>query len=84
MLLRPMVPYDPDAPAKLDRVPIFISAGVSDPFGHPQEIQRLEAILKAGGARVTTHQERAGHQLMPGDFASTAAWLRSHFGPPAK
>jgi len=74
-LLRPMLPYEPDAPPRLDDVRILIAAGDADPFGGPAEIARLEALLKSGGARVAIHRERAGHNLTQGDLDAVKEWL---------
>jgi phospholipase/carboxylesterase len=82
-LLRPMVPYQPDAPPQLAGVPVLIAAGDADPYGGPEEIRRLEAILAGGGARVTVHHERAGHNLTQGDVTTTRSWLRKEFGKEA-
>jgi len=79
-LLRPMTPYEPDAPPALKGIPILIAAGDADPFGGPEETRRLEAILTGGGARVTLHRERAGHNLTQGDVNATRAWLKKEFG----
>jgi predicted esterase len=79
-LLRPMTPYEPDAPPQLAGIPILIAAGDADPFGGPEEIRRLEGILAGGGARVTIHREHAGHSLTQGDVTATKAWLKKEFG----
>lgn len=79
-LLRPMVPYEPEAPPRLAGVPILIAAGDADPYGGPEETQRLEAILTEGGARVTVHREHAGHNLTQGDVSAARDWLRKEFG----
>ena len=78
-LLRPMVPYAPEAPPNLPDVPILIAAGDSDPYGGLAEIDRLEAILAGGGALVTVHREHAGHNLTQGDVTSAREWLRKEF-----
>ncbi|HET9952824.1 MAG TPA: alpha/beta hydrolase [Candidatus Eisenbacteria bacterium] len=79
-LLRPMVPYEPEAPPRLPGVPVLIAAGDSDPYGGLEEIRRLEAMLAAAGARVTVHRERAGHNLTQGDVTAAREWLKQEFG----
>jgi phospholipase/carboxylesterase len=78
-LLRPMVPYEPEKPPRLSGVPVLIAAGDSDPYGTPDEIARLEAILAGGGAKVTTHREPSGHNLTRGDVDVVRAWLEREF-----
>lgn len=84
VLLRPMVPYEPESPPRLAGLPVFIGAGVADPFGHPEEVRRLEEILRSGGARVTLHTERAAHDLTRADLDAARAWLEVEFGGGAK
>lgn len=74
-LLRPMVPYEPEKPPRLSGVPVLIASGDIDPFGTPEEIERLRAILAAGGAKVTLHRETAGHNLTRNDVEATRVWL---------
>ena len=79
-LLRPMVPYEPEGPPRLPGVPVLIAAGDSDPFGGAEAIRLLEKILAGGGARVTVHRERAGHNLTQGDVTAAREWLEKEFG----
>ena len=67
-LLRPMLPYEPEAiPA--DGTDVLIEAGERDPYSPPEQTQRLTEVLRAGGAEVTRHVEPgAGHGLGPGDL----------------
>jgi predicted esterase len=76
VLLRPMVPYAPETPPTLAGVPVLIAAGDHDPFGTPEEIARLGAILESGGAHVTVQRERAGHNLTMDDVEAAREWLR--------
>jgi predicted esterase len=78
-LLRPMVPYDPESPPQLSGVPILIASGDADPYGAPEQIERLEAILTAGGAKVTLHREPSGHNLTHGDVDAVRTWLEREF-----
>ncbi|HEU4725447.1 MAG TPA: alpha/beta hydrolase, partial [Candidatus Eisenbacteria bacterium] len=79
VLLRPMLPYEPTSPPKLKGVPVLIAAGETDPFGTPEQMERLEKVLAGGGARVTVHREAAGHHLRPGDVEATREWLAREF-----
>ncbi|HSQ59368.1 MAG TPA: alpha/beta hydrolase [Acidobacteriota bacterium] len=76
VLLRPMVPYAPEAPPSLAGIPVLIAAGDHDPFGGPEEIVRLRSILESGGAHVAVERENAGHNLTMDDVEAAREWLR--------
>lgn len=82
VLLRAMVPFEPDPgtapePAPLSRTRVVISNGESDPIVTAAETERLARLLQRSGADVEVHWQAAGHQLMPGDFAVAKTWLQS-------
>ena len=79
VLLRPMLPYEPDAPPRVTGVPVLIAAGETDPFGTPEQVERLEKVLSGAGARVTVHRETAGHHLRQGDVDAVRQWLERQF-----
>jgi predicted esterase len=79
VLLRPMVPYEPDSPPRLQGVRVLIAAGDGDPFSGPEQTRRLETLLSGGGARVTVHREAAGHHLRQGDVDAAQRWLEAEF-----
>jgi phospholipase/carboxylesterase len=56
---------------------VVISNGEMDPIVAREETERLARLLKRAGADVEVHWQRAGHQLMPGDFAVAKTWLQS-------
>lgn len=76
VLLRPMLPYEPDAPLRLDGTDVQIAAGEGDPFSSPEQTRRLAEILNGAGATVTVHTEPgAGHSLSQGDLLRAVQWL---------
>jgi phospholipase/carboxylesterase/glyoxalase family protein len=85
ILLRAMVPFEPDAraassesqPAPLAGTRVLISNGRMDPIVAPEETDRLARLLQQAGADVEVHWQPAGHQLMPSDFSVAKTWLQS-------
>lgn len=83
-LLRPMLPYEPSHPPRLDEVDVLVAAGSHDPYSPPQQSARLVQVLRDGGARVTAHTERgAGHGLTQNDLEQTARWMAGVSAPVA-
>jgi phospholipase/carboxylesterase len=75
-LLRPMLPYEPSHPPRLDEVDVLVAAGSHDPYSPPQQSARLVQVLREGGARVTAHTEPgAGHGLTQNDLEQTTRWM---------
>lgn len=75
VLFRAMVPLAPDTRPDLRGVRVLVGSGRADPLVPVSEVERLAAMLEEGGAEVTLHWERAGHQLTPGDIDTARAWL---------
>jgi len=80
VLLRAMVPFEPDddaAAQPLDGTRVLISNGEQDPIVPAAETERLARLLQRRGADVEVHWQAAGHQLMPADFADARAWFQT-------
>jgi predicted esterase len=77
VLLRAMVPLEPEPLPSIDGTRVLISNGRMDPIVSPDETERLVKLLQRAGADVEVHWQPAGHQLMPGDFAVAKTWLQS-------
>jgi predicted esterase/catechol 2,3-dioxygenase-like lactoylglutathione lyase family enzyme len=75
VLLRPMVPFDPDEIPDLSGVPVFIAAGRQDVLTTPEESDRLQRLLQDAGAKVTMNWSPGGHQLDQGDLQAARTWL---------
>jgi phospholipase/carboxylesterase len=75
-LLRPMLPYRPDAPLELTGTDILIAAGDSDPYSPPAQVAELAELFTAGGAAVQVERQPTGHGLVQADLDALAAWMR--------
>lgn len=74
-LLRPMLPYEPDGPLRLDGADVLIAAGEGDPYSSPGQTRRLADVLNAAGAAVSVHIEPGvGHNLGTGDLRALERW----------
>ena len=77
VLLRAMVPLEPDPLPSINGTRVVISNGEADTMVPASETERLARLLQRAGADVEVHWQRAGHQLMPADFAVAKQWLQS-------
>jgi phospholipase/carboxylesterase len=81
-LLRPMLPYEPEASLDLAGTDVLVAAGSQDPYNSPADTSRLVQALEQAGAAVTAHIEPgAGHGLTPSDLSVTAQWLAGVLEP---
>lgn len=78
VLLRPMVPFEPDALPDLTGVPVLIASGRTDPMVRHDQSERLSTLLTEAGAEVTVHWSPGGHGLDQGDLAAVRAWMDAH------
>ena len=78
VLLRPMVPFEPEPLPDLSGTPVLLSAGRNDPIVPPPSTERLAEILRASGAEVTLAWQAAGHQLLRPELDAAAAWFAAH------
>jgi predicted esterase len=77
VLLRAMVPLEPQPMPVITGTRVCISNGEQDPTIPAPETERLARLLQRAGADVEVHWQPAGHQLMPADFAVAKTWLQS-------
>lgn len=76
VLLRPMLPYEPDALLPSEGTEVLVAAGEKDPFSSPEQTRRLAEILTAAGAGVTVNTEPgAGHSVTQDDLLRAVQWL---------
>jgi phospholipase/carboxylesterase len=78
VLLRPMVPLEPERLPDLAGRPVYIGAGRRDPMVPAQETERLARLLQSAGAEVALHWRDAGHGLIRQDVESARQWLETH------
>jgi predicted esterase len=77
LLLRPMVPLEPQPLPALDGVPVQINAGTADPIVTPAQSQALGSLLQRAGAAVSVDWIRAGHGLARQDLEVGQRFLAS-------
>ncbi len=77
ILLRPMVPFEPEDPPALAGMKVLVSASRQDPIVPPLLSERLAELLASGGADVTTRWYPTGHGLSPQEIRDAAAWYRA-------
>ena len=80
VLLRPMVPLEPEDRPDLGGKPVLIVAARHDPIVPVRETHRLSDLLESAGAAATTHWVPGGHGLTHDDLAATQAFLAQQFG----
>ena len=75
LLIRPMVPLEPDPLPDLRAKRVLLLAGRADPMVPPGQPEQLAALLRRAGANVELSWQNAGHELGAGDVAEAKAWL---------
>jgi phospholipase/carboxylesterase len=78
VLIRAMVPYEPDISPALGGARILILNGAHDPLEPPGETDRLAAIYRSCGAEVDVRIIPAGHELTRMDIEAVSLWLASY------
>lgn len=76
LLLRAMVPFEPEAGPALSGTAVRIGSGRYDPIVPVANAERLAAIFREGGATVELDWREAGHELAPGEVEDAARWIR--------
>jgi predicted esterase len=77
VLLRPMVPLEPDPLPDLSGRPVLVAGGRSDAVVPPAETERLVELLRRAGAEVTVHWEEGGHWIGGHELEVARGWLAS-------
>jgi phospholipase/carboxylesterase len=75
ILLRSMVPLEPDSPPDLTGTPVYLGAGRMDPIVPVANVTRLAELLEGYGASVTLTWQPTGHGLTREDVQSAREWL---------
>jgi predicted esterase len=75
VLFRTMVPLTPTNQPALAATRVLICFGKHDPIVPVENVERLAAMLRQGGAEVTLRVEDAGHQLVFAEIADAKKWL---------
>ena len=75
VLLRPVLPLEPDMAPGLAGKPVFIAAGHRDALAPAEAVEGLAEWLRRGGAQLTVRWQEAGHGLAPEELDAVRAWL---------
>jgi phospholipase/carboxylesterase len=75
VLLRAMVPFEPDSAADLSGIPVYLAAGRSDQMVPPENTERLAQVLREAGADVTLDWQRGGHGIGPDEIQAAQNWF---------
>jgi phospholipase/carboxylesterase len=75
ILMRAMLPFDPDTIPRLDGKPVLMLSGAADPIISAAQRDKLAKLLKAAGADLQYEVLPSGHRLIPRDVAIAAEWL---------
>jgi phospholipase/carboxylesterase len=75
ILMRAMLPFDPETIPRLDRKPILMLSGAADPIISAEQRDKLAKLLKAAGADLQFELLPAGHRLIRQDISIASEWL---------
>ena len=75
VLLRAMLPFEPDQPLDLTGTRVLISSGREDQMTPAESPTRLEEVLRASGADVELRWQPAGHEVSQEDIEIASRWL---------
>lgn len=78
VLLRAMVPLEPDPQPDLSGSRVLISSGRADPMVPSDNVERLAGLFRSTGADVTLHWHPAGHSLARGEDEQVRRWIADH------
>lgn len=79
VLLRPMVPLEPEQTPDLSGTHVLIRAGRFDPIVPPEGGEQLARLLQDAGADVTFQWHDGNHGLAMNDMRSAQEWLQNHY-----
>lgn len=75
VLLRPMLPYEPDDALSLAGTSVLVAAGSRDPYVPSDQSERLAEVLRGAGAEVELRVADAGHELTRSELSGAASWI---------
>ncbi len=75
VLLRPMVPFEPEGLPDLSGIRIFVAAGELDHMVPKENTERLVELLRDAGAGVEVRWQRTGHGLTREEVEEAKRWL---------
>jgi len=75
LLMRAMLPFEPQPLPDLASMPVLLLSGAADPMVPAASRDRLAAVLRDAGAAVSHEVVAAGHNLTQSDLALAAPSL---------
>ena len=75
VLLRAMMPFEPETPPDLWGTPVYLAAGRSDLMVPPENTERLAGLLEEAGAEVTLDWQPGGHNIGRAEIQAARGWL---------
>ena len=75
ILMRAMVPFEPQALPDLKDKRILMLSGTRDPIIEPANSKRLADLLQQAGAEITLRWRATGHGLEQREIAEARDWL---------
>jgi predicted esterase len=75
VLLRAMIPFQPEGLPDLRGIPIFMGEGERDPIVPRANAEELAEIFRQAGAGVVVHWHKGGHGLGEDDVDAARLWL---------
>jgi len=81
VLLRAMVPFEPEQTPDLSGMPVFLAAGRRDTMIAPDNTERLATILQEAGADLDLRWKNVGHPLTYEELEEARDWLSRVLGP---
>ncbi|WP_228281976.1 alpha/beta hydrolase [Rubrobacter marinus] len=83
VLLRAMVPLEPDPTPDLSGTPVYLAAGRSDPIVPADNTERLAGLLEEAGADVTLDWQPGGHGIGRPEVDAARSWLEGVLAKPS-
>jgi phospholipase/carboxylesterase len=80
VLLRAMVPFEPETSPDLQGTRVYLAAGRSDQMIPPESTVRLAQLLREAGAEVTLDWQPGGHGIGRDEIEAARGWLASTLG----
>jgi len=84
VLMRPMLPFEPEGHPDLTACAALVLRGERDPIVPAASAAALVATLQRAGADVTAHVTPAGHELVRADVARAAGWWAARDAAPTR
>ncbi len=75
ILLRAMVPFEPERTPDLSGTPVYLGAGRSDQMVPPENTEHLARLLREAGANVTLDWQPGGHGIGPEEIQAARNWF---------